>query len=127
MGPGRREGEGEGSSTAAAAAAAEASALRQASHSSSAGAETTTTTNTSSMAITRNGSIPLDPLRTPLHLPPAAVSHHSYHAGGISDSGVRKVNQVDAHVLDTELLDLLRMQLGVILSPPFFPPGFMDR
>lgn len=38
-----------------------------------------------------------------------------------------KVNQVDAHVLDTELLDLLRIQLGTILAPPFFPPGYMDK
>ena len=51
-------------------------------------------------------------------------------SGGSSGGGgpaVMKVNQVDAAVLDGELLDLLRLQLGGILAPPFFPPGFMDR
>jgi hypothetical protein len=36
-----------------------------------------------------------------------------------------KVNQLDAHVLDQELLDLLRIQLHQALS--FFPTGFADR
>ncbi len=57
----------------------------------------------------------------------AGAGSSSAGARGESGSGVMKVNQVDAHVLDSELLDLLRIQLGIILAPPFFPPGSMDR
>ena len=90
--------------------------------------------------------VPLDPLRAPVELQryyPSAIAAASAAAssssllrlipgtsgaaGAMSGSGVMKVNQMDAQVLDTELLDLLRIQLGTILAPPFFPPGFMDK
>ena len=81
--------------------------------------------------------MPADPLRTPLDLRRAAWALQQQAAavaagtaGGPSTSqgsGVMRVNQVDASVLDGELLDLLRIQLAGILAPPFFPPGVMDR
>jgi hypothetical protein len=83
--------------------------------------------------------VPADPLRTPLDLRRAAwalqqatATASAGHAaaaaaGGPGGSGVMRVNQVDASVLDGELLDLLRIQLAGILAPPFFPPGVMDR
>lgn len=81
--------------------------------------------------------MPADPLRTPLDLRRAAwalqqAAASASNSSGSGDSsstgsGVMRVNQVDASVLDGELLDLLRIQLAGILAPPFFPPGVMDR
>lgn len=84
--------------------------------------------------------MPSDPLRTPLDLrratwalqqaaASAAAGGQSAADGdaGTNRSSVMRVNQVDASVLDGELLDLLRIQLAGILVPPFFPPGVMDR
>ncbi len=78
--------------------------------------------------------VPADPLRTPLDLRRAAWALQQAKASAATaaashneGSGVMRVNQVDASVLDGELLDLLRIQLAGILAPPFFPPGVMDR
>ncbi|TFJ86225.1 hypothetical protein NSK_002433 [Nannochloropsis salina CCMP1776] len=81
--------------------------------------------------------IPADPLQTPLslyseHRPGASVESARGKPGGgwgldTASSGVMKVNQVDARVLDTELLDLLQIQLCSMFAPPFFAPGVVDK
>ena len=81
--------------------------------------------------------IPADPLQTPValyseHHPGASVESARGKPGGgwgldTASSGVMKVNQVDARVLDTELLDLLQIQLCSMFAPPFFAPGVVDK